>query len=102
MKKYTLVLTTLFVIGFAFTSCDETKKDANKVETEEVKVAVEKVAEEAENKEMAMTEYQCPMNCEDGKTYKEPGQCPKCEMDLKKVEKTTEVDEENHEGHDHE
>ena len=26
--------------------------------------------------------YLCPMNCEDGKTYSEPGKCPKCGMGL--------------------
>ncbi|MBA3970579.1 MAG: hypothetical protein H0X46_00215 [Bacteroidetes bacterium] len=26
--------------------------------------------------------YMCPMNCEDGKTYTEPGKCPKCGMNL--------------------
>lgn len=36
------------------------------------------------SKEMA---YACPMDCEDGKTYKEMGSCPVCKMDLKQVEK---------------
>jgi hypothetical protein len=26
--------------------------------------------------------YICPMNCENGKTYTEPGKCPKCGMEL--------------------
>ena len=30
--------------------------------------------------------YQCPMKCEGDKTYNEPGKCPKCNMDLTKVE----------------
>lgn len=29
--------------------------------------------------------YQCPMDCEDGKTYEEAGACPVCHMDLKEV-----------------
>lgn len=41
--------------------------------------------------------YQCPMKCEGDKMYEEPGQCPKCNMDLKEVEA-----EHNHEdGHEH-
>jgi hypothetical protein len=28
--------------------------------------------------------YQCPMDCEKGKTYEQPGKCPVCEMDLEK------------------
>jgi len=38
-------------------------------------------------------EYACPMKCEGDKTYSEPGKCPKCGMDLKKVE--------NHKEHKH-
>lgn len=30
--------------------------------------------------------YQCPMKDEGDKTYDKPGTCPKCGMDLKKVE----------------
>jgi hypothetical protein len=30
--------------------------------------------------------YICPMNCEDGKTYDEPGTCPVCNMDLEPME----------------
>lgn len=37
--------------------------------------------------EHARAHYQCPMDCEKGKTYEEPGQCPVCKMDLQKVEK---------------
>ena len=28
------------------------------------------------------TKYICPMNCEKGKTYDQPGSCPVCHMDL--------------------
>lgn len=35
--------------------------------------------------EHAHAKYKCPMDCEDGKTYDEPGQCPVCEMDLTEV-----------------
>ncbi len=31
--------------------------------------------------------YQCPMDCEEGKTYDKEGTCPVCGMDLEKVEK---------------
>jgi hypothetical protein len=30
-------------------------------------------------------QYQCPMDCEKGKTYDKPGQCPVCGMDLEKA-----------------
>lgn len=28
--------------------------------------------------------YQCPMDCEKGKTYEKSGKCPICEMELEK------------------
>ena len=31
------------------------------------------------------TQYICPMNCEKGKTYDQPGSCPVCHMDLEPV-----------------
>jgi len=34
-------------------------------------------------KEISKTDYQCPMECEGDKVYKEPGSCPICKMDLK-------------------
>ncbi len=47
----------------------------------------------SEQVETAM--YQCPMKCEGEKTYDKPGQCPKCNMDLQKVEEMHE-----HQEHD--
>ena len=32
-----------------------------------------------------MASYSCPMDCEKGKVYEEPGICPVCEMDLTEV-----------------
>jgi hypothetical protein len=31
------------------------------------------------------TKYQCPMHCEDDKTYSQPGECPVCKMQLVRV-----------------
>ena len=69
MKKTILILAMTFAIGFTFTSCKKDKK-------EEVKTEV--------NEEMASNVlYQCPMDCEHGKSYTEAGNCPKCNMALK-------------------
>lgn len=50
----------------------------------------------SDNKGTEQTEekasYQCPMDCEKGKTYDKPGQCPVCGMDLEKVGATTDND----------
>ena len=35
---------------------------------------------------LAMNDYQCPMKCEGDKVYHEAGKCPKCKMDLKKID----------------
>ncbi len=107
MKKNTLVIAFLFVIGLAFTSCNESKKEESKPEAQkEVSEAKESV--EAETPEIAMAEYQCPMQCEGDKTYDEPGKCPKCEMDLKEVKKDSDSDsddddddDDDHDDHDH-
>ncbi len=39
-----------------------------------------------EHGDMAEAHYQCPMKCEGDKMYDKPGKCPKCNMDLKKVD----------------
>ncbi len=50
--------------------------------------------------ELATALYQCPMDCEDGKSYTEAGQCPVCKMDLVEKEVSLEEKKEGH-GHDH-
>ena len=60
----------------------------------------------AEKADLAMNaEYQCPMDCENGKTYDKEGECPECKMALKKVEKEEGDDQsethDDHEGHGH-
>jgi len=98
MKKFTIVAALLLTIGFVFTSCDESKKEEAKEEVKtEVKETEEKVAESTEHEhssEMAMATYQCSMKCEGDKTYDKPGSCPKCNMDLVKVEKEDKAQEE--------
>ena len=72
MKKSILVVVAIFSIAVMFTSCKETKKDADKHETHEHEAG-----------ETAHNAYQCPMDCEKGKTYEKEGNCPVCKMDLK-------------------
>lgn len=40
--------------------------------------------------------YQCPMDCEKGKTHDKPGQCSVCGMDLEKVEAVHNSDSTHH------
>jgi predicted Zn-ribbon and HTH transcriptional regulator len=87
MKKVIFMLAV--IAAFTFTSC---KKD----KTEEVETEVEAVdAVKQEAQEVLASNdvlHQCPMNCEKGKSYTEPGKCPICKMDL--VEKKVDVEEE--------
>lgn len=45
-------------------------------------------SEQTEEKAM----YQCPMDCEKGKTHNKAGQCPVCGMDLEKAEAAHDAD----------
>lgn len=64
MKYKVLIFKLLF--GFTLVGCN-TSSNKTKIE-------------QTVNKEV----YQCPMDCENGKTYDKPGKCPHCEMELEK------------------
>ncbi len=77
MKKLILALT--LIAAFTIVSC---KNELKKVENSE---------------EVAIAQYQCPMKCEDDKTYTDKDtKCPVCGMGLKEIEP-----ENDHGGHDH-
>jgi hypothetical protein len=68
MKKVLLVLVFgLFFVSFANAQQTKSPKQTLSATTKAEKAAV----------------YQCPMDCEKGKTYDKPGSCPVCKMDLK-------------------
>ena len=80
MNKPILVLALIFSMSVLVTSCKESKKETE-IKTNQTELGVEKA-------DLAMNDaFQCPMDCENGKTYDKEGKCPVCEMDLKKVEK---------------
>jgi PBP1b-binding outer membrane lipoprotein LpoB len=65
MKKTVLILTIVIGLsGFVISGCSHAPAESKSKQTEQ------KVL------------YQCPMDCEHGKTYDTPGKCPVCEMDL--------------------
>jgi protein SCO1/2 len=78
MKIYKIII-LVCVTMLAFNSCKDSKED------------------KGTNKDNAAAVYQCPMDCEDGKTYHSEGSCPVCKMDLKpiaeKAEKVLNSDE---------
>ena len=72
--KYKSLLMSLLVIVFSIclaASCADKRPEKKTDSTQETVSDV--------------TAYQCPMNCEDGKTYEEASSCPVCIMDLKAV-----------------
>ena len=77
MKKIVLVSVLFLSFSLIAVSC----KDSSKEKTEEVK------QEKGEHDELYST-YQCPMDCEKGKTYDQEGKCPVCKMDLKLMDKS--------------
>jgi transcription initiation factor IIE alpha subunit len=64
MKK--IIIPALVLFMFACGPKKDTETKENKQDSTQVSTAV----------------YQCPMDCEKGKTYDKPGQCPVCGMDL--------------------
>jgi len=96
-----LILMVAVVFAIVATSCK--KKHKHGPETHEHDS--EKVEQDSQNSEkvdIAMADtYQCPMDCEKGKTYAKESACPTCKMNLKKVEEKKDDGDEGHkEDHD--
>ena len=86
MKKIIFVVAIICSVSFVFTACKSEKKEEKK----------EHVSVDKDEKELAHNTYQCPMDCEKGKTYEKEGDCPVCKMKLRKK-----VKEENDSDEDH-
>jgi len=71
-----LLVFSSFLLALSF-SCKEKKE-------------IEKATTDSELKVLASSEYECPMRCEDGKTYDEEGTCPVCKMNLRAMESNIE------------
>lgn len=91
-RSVSLSIVAIFFSLFLVSSCAE-KKSEEKQEVKEVK----ETKKEVSSSEVA---YQCPMDCEDGKTYHEAGSCPTCKMDLKETSKQHSKACKMHEGGD--
>lgn len=87
MKKLVFVIAIICSVSFVFTSCKSEKKEVKKVQ-----VSVDKETKTVASKEV----YQCPMDCEKGKTYKKEGTCPVCKMKLRKKVKEEDDSHKNH------
>lgn len=80
--KFTLPVLFLAIVFLTF-SCKQEKKTAPDAPDTEIQT------EQTKGELRAEVLHQCPMDCEDGKTYEEAGSCPVCGMDLKPVSKET-------------
>lgn len=85
MKKSIVLFAAIFSFAVLFTACKENKKEEVK---EEVKIESHE-GHDHEEGEMSSSVYQCPMDCEKGKTYEVAGNCPVCKMDLKEISNET-------------
>ena len=80
MKKNILTFIAAVAIGsFTLVSCSENSTESSH------EAAAETHGDHDHDHDHADA-YQCPMDCEDGKTYEEAGKCPVCEMDIVKIE----------------
>ncbi len=108
MKKSIIILGTALFLVFGFSVQTMAQEPVKKKEKTEVTPCGKKVNHEKQavkgcdkkageakatsacnktKKDKSAVAYQCPMKCEGDKTYDKPGKCPKCGMELKKVEK---------------
>lgn len=78
MKKSILLVAAIFSVAVLFTSCKESKKEEVKTESHEGH------GHDVDSKMASADAFQCPMDCEKGKSYDKEGACPVCKMDLKK------------------
>ena len=83
MKKSILLIAAVFSMAIMVTSCKEAKKEEVKTEKHEDHTGHDHDVEK--EKTVDKVAYQCPMDCEKGKTYDKEGSCPVCKMDLKKA-----------------
>ncbi|MCC6414273.1 MAG: hypothetical protein IT270_21670 [Saprospiraceae bacterium] len=65
----------LIIVNFTACKTDHSKQQAN--------ATADQTAQADAN-----TAYICPMNCEDGKLYDQPGKCPVCNMNLEPTQRT--------------
>jgi hypothetical protein len=75
MKIVVFIICVIF--AFTFSSCKTEKKETNKN-------SIENTIETEKSEKLA---YQCPMKCEEEKTYEKVGKCPVCKMNLKRNKK---------------
>lgn len=74
MKRIILLTALVFTVSITFNACKSEKREVKK----------EQVSSD-EKKDMAIAKYQCPMKCEQEKTFEKEGECSVCKMKLRKI-----------------
>ena len=75
MKKEIALIIALIV--FVLSGCGSNNHQTETIKTDSVYV----ITDSTKTGDV----YQCPMKCEDEKTYNKPGNCPECKMELEKL-----------------
>ncbi|MFA4907737.1 MAG: heavy metal-binding domain-containing protein [archaeon] len=79
MKKG--IILSIAIIALVFTNCARSSKTEQKTGVSDTTMQ----SNDSTHHQMAMPMYQCPMHHE--VTSDKPGTCPKCGMNLEKIEK---------------
>ena len=98
MKKIFLLLTMCLGFSLITISC----KNKDHKHSEETHMHEDAADEKKEKELVSHSAYQCPMNCEEGKSYVKKGSCPICKMNLKPKEVDMDSDADNMHDHDKE
>jgi flagellar basal body-associated protein FliL len=88
IKSISISMLGVVLCAFVFfaASCNSNKPENTNAQTEQMADA-----------------YQCPMDCENGKIYDKPGDCPVCGMPLEAVDASSDAELHDHDhDHDHE
>ncbi|WP_457618774.1 heavy metal-binding domain-containing protein [Lutibacter sp.] len=85
MKKTLFIFVVFFSFSLLLIACKGDKKeDVKEVKAvEEMKMGNHENHDHNTKKMASHVVYQCPMDCEKGKTYDDQGSCPVCKMSLK-------------------
>ncbi len=73
MKKVIFILTVTLALTATYSCMHKENKEVKSTPIHK---------NEGQKSETAKASYECPMDCEKGKTYEKQGKCPVCNMDL--------------------
>jgi hypothetical protein len=103
MKKVILVFAICLGFAITATACKgKAHEHSEDTHMHDEGGEASEAGEESSEEMASNTLYQCPMDCEKGKSYNKEGKCPVCEMALKAKTVDMDADENHSEDHDEE